>query len=204
MTIAALPDHNSITDPLWLKLFHGYRHVIAPLRYNGWTTDVELCGGEFHIRADLGDGTELIIAAEHSLPVDPSKVNGWMVVRQGIENPDVHTALYDSTPDGPQSHHGTSLVPLLARIDELDAPKVNKRLIVSATHTSPYGANHNQTGPIEAPGTAIARFFEWSQRLITEEGYRHVWECPEPDGYPLALFESAGHITTVRVTPWHD
>ncbi|MFE0190743.1 hypothetical protein [Streptomyces sp. NPDC058989] len=204
MTIAALPDHNSTTDPLWLKLFHSYRHVIAPLRHNGWTTDVELCGGEYHVRADLSDGTELIIASTHSLPVDPSEVDGWTVVRQGIDNPDVHTALYDSTPCGPQAHHGASLIPMLARIDELEVPKPVQRLIVSATHAAPYGMNHNQTGPIEEPGTAIARFFEWSQRLVTAEDYRKVWERPEADGYPLAVFENVGHITTVRVRPWHE
>ncbi|MFE2179035.1 hypothetical protein [Streptomyces sp. NPDC059455] len=204
MTIAALPDHNRTTDPLWLKLFHGYRQVIAPLRHNGWTTDVELCGGECHLRADLGDGTELIIAATHSLPINPAEVDGWTVVRQGIDNPDVHTALYDSTPGGPQAHHGVSLTPMLARIDALDVPKTAQRLITSATHTAPYGANHNQTGGIETPGMAIARFFEWSQRLVTGEDYRKVWERPEPDGYPLALFERIGHITTVRVTPWHE
>lgn len=203
MTIAALPDHHRTDDPLWQKLFHGYSHVITPLRHNGWTTDVELCGGEYHLRADLGDGTELIIAGQHSLPVDPSKVDGWQVVRQGIENPDVHTALYDSTPDGPQSHHGTSLIPMLARIADLDAHSA-KQLVVSATSTAPNGANHNQTGPIEAPGTAVARFFEWSRRLIGGDSYRKVWERPEPDAYPLAIFESGGHITTIRVTRWHD
>ncbi len=204
MTLAALPDHNNLTDPLWQKLFHRYRHVITPLRHNGWMTDVELCGGEYHLRADLGDGTELIITGTHPLPVDPAEMDGWTVIRQDIDNPDVHTALYDSTPDGPQSHHGTSLIPMLTRIDELDVPKTTRQLIVSATHTSPYGANHNQTGPIEAPGTAIARFFEWSQRLVTAEGYHQVWERPEQDGYPLALFERLGHITTVRVTSWHE
>ncbi|MET8677055.1 hypothetical protein ABZW18_05505 [Streptomyces sp. NPDC004647] len=201
MTIAALPDHNNLTDPLWLKLFHGYRHVITPLRHNGWTTDVDLDG---RIRANLGDGTELVIAGAHELPVDPSEVNGWTVVRQGIENPDVHTALYDSTPDGAQSHHGTSLIPMFARIDELDVPKSTKRLIASATHTAPYGANHNQSAGIETPGTAVARFFEWSRRMVAEEGYRHVWQRPEPEGYPLALFERVGHITTVRVTRSDD
>ncbi|MBT2366192.1 hypothetical protein J7E88_12950 [Streptomyces sp. ISL-10] len=201
MTIAALPDHNNLTDPLWLKLFHGYRHVITPLRHNGWTTDVDLDG---RIRADLGDGTELVIAATHELPTDPSEVDGWTVLRQNIDDPGVHTALYDSTPDGPQSHHGTSLTPMFARIDELKVPKATTRLIVSATHTAPYGANHNQTGGIEAPGTAVARFFEWSRRLVTAEGYRQVWERPERDGLPLALFERVGHITTVRITRSDD
>lgn len=29
-TIAALPDHNLLSDPLWQRLFHAYRHVITP------------------------------------------------------------------------------------------------------------------------------------------------------------------------------
>ncbi len=44
-TIAALPDHNRTTDPLWQRLFHGYSHVITPLRYAGWVTDIETAGG---------------------------------------------------------------------------------------------------------------------------------------------------------------
>ncbi|MFD8379128.1 hypothetical protein ACFV2X_11420 [Streptomyces sp. NPDC059679] len=201
MTVAALPDHEDRTNPLWLKLFHGYRHVISPLRHFGWITDVELSGGNFHVRADLGDGTELIIAAEHALPVDPTEVTGWHVARQNIEDPARLTALYDSTPDGPQAHHGVSLIPMFARIDELGAPKSARQLIVSSTHTTPHGVNHNQTAGYEAAGTAIARYFEWSRRMVANEGYRCVWEEPEQDGYPLALFEKDGHITTVRVTP---
>ncbi|MEU4028106.1 hypothetical protein [Streptomyces anulatus] len=203
-TIAALPDHNRLNDPLWQRLFHGYTHVISPLRYAGWVTDLETCGGEFNVRADLRDGTELIIASEHSLPDDPAEVNGWTALRQNAENPSKHTVLYDSTPNGPQRHHGTSLIPLMARIDGLDVPGRAPRLIVSATHTAPYGANHNSTAGIESPATAIARFFEWSWRLTGHEGYRRVWERPERDGYPLALFESGGHITTVRVTRSDD
>ncbi|MFJ9357011.1 hypothetical protein [Streptomyces mirabilis] len=203
-TIAALPDHNRTTDPLWQRLFHGYGHVITPLRYAGWVTDIETCGGEFHVRADLGDGTELIVASEHSLPADPGEVSGWTAVRQHAENTSKHTVLYDSTPNGPQRHHGNSLIPLLARVDCLDLPGRAPRLIVSATHVAPYGASHNQTAGIEGAAPAIARFSEWSQRLIDYEGYHRVWQRPQADGYPLALFESAGHVTTVRVTRSDD
>ncbi|MBZ9641382.1 hypothetical protein [Streptomyces sp. PSKA30] len=203
-TIAALPDHNRLNDPLWQRLFHGYGHVITPLRYAGWVTDVETCGGEFFVRADLRDGTEVIIASEHSLPVDPAEVGGWTAVRQDVENPSTHTVLYDSTPTGPQRHHGTSLIPLMARIDGLDVHGRAPRLIVSATHTAPYGASHNQTAGIEGPATAVGRFSEWSWRLTGHEGYRRVWQRPEYEGYPMALFESAGHIATVRVTRSND
>jgi hypothetical protein len=202
-TIAALPDHNRTTDPLWQRLFHGYSHVVTPLRYAGWVTDIETCGGEFHIRADLRDGTELIIASEHSLPADPTEVDGWSAIRQDVQDPSKHTVLYDSTPNGPQRHHGNSLIPLLMRVDALDVPSRAPRLIVSATHTAPYGASHNQTAGIEGAATAIARFWEWSQRLMDYEGYRRVWQRPEND-YPLALFESVGHIYTLRVTRSDD
>ncbi|MGI5399176.1 hypothetical protein ACQEVG_06890 [Streptomyces sp. CA-135486] len=202
-TIAALPDHNRTTDPLWQRLFHSYGHVITPLRYAGWVTDIETAGGEFHVRADLGDGTELIIASEHSLPADPAEVNGWTAVRQDAQAPSKHTVLYDSTPNGPQRHHGNSLIPLLMRVDALDVPNRAPRLIVSASHLAPYGACHNQTGGIEGAATAIARFWEWSQRLMDHEGYRRVWQRPESD-YPLALFENVGHICTLRVTRSDD
>ncbi|MEU6254274.1 hypothetical protein [Streptomyces sp. NPDC047043] len=203
-TIAALPDHNGTTDPLWQELFRRYSHVISPLRYAGWVTDMETCGGEFSVRADLRDGTELIIASEHSLPADPAEVRGWNVVRQNVQDPSRHTVLYDSTPNGPQRHHGNSLIPPMVRIDALDVPSRGPRLIVSATHIAPYGASHNQVAGTEGAATALARHSEWSQRLTGDEGYRRVWQRSEREGYPLSVFESAGHITTVRVTRSDD
>ncbi|MBY8884810.1 hypothetical protein K7472_08115 [Streptomyces sp. PTM05] len=202
MPFAPLPDHNRTDDPLWRRLFHGYRHVVTPLRANGWTTDIELCGGEHHIRADLGDGTELVIASVHPLSADLNEVDGWKAVRQETGGSGTHTCVYDSTPGGAQRHHGTGLVPLFARLAELEVRRTTARLIVSATHTNSFGANHNQTAGIEAAGVALARYFDWCQLLVTE-AYRPVWERPEYEGYPLALFEKAGGISTVRVTPWH-
>ena len=199
-TLAALPDHNRLNDPLWLNLFHGYRHVIAPLRHSGWVTDIETGGGEYHVRADLGDGTELIIASEHSLPANPAEVTGWTVLRQNIETPSRHSVVYDSTPDCAQAHHGNSLIPMFARIDELDVPKATTRLMLSGTYSAPYGANHNQFAATEAPGTAVARYFEWTRQLVTQDGYRQVWERPEADGYPLSLFERVGYVVAARIT----
>ncbi|MFE7117508.1 hypothetical protein ACFU99_19045 [Streptomyces sp. NPDC057654] len=204
MNIAALPNHNGLADPLWLKLFHGYRHVIAPLRHNGWVTDMETGGGENYIRAELGDGTELSIASVRALPVDPNEVTGWTVIRRHVEDVSRHTVLYDSTPGGPQGHHGNSLIPMFARIDALDALTFTRRLIVSATHVAAFSGAHNQTAGIETPGTAVARYFEWTERLVSDEGYRCVWERPESEGFPLALFENVGNITSVRVTRSHD
>jgi hypothetical protein len=131
-------------------------------------------------------------------------VNGWTAIRQDVQDTSRHTVLYDSTPNGPQHHHSNRLIPLLARIDSLDLPHRAPRLIVSASHIAPYGACHNQTAGTEGAASAIARFSEWSQRLTDHEGYRRVWQRSQRDGYPLALFESAGHIVTVRVTRSDD
>ncbi|WP_330317978.1 hypothetical protein [Streptomyces platensis] len=206
MTIAALPDHNRRTDPQWLNLFNRYRHVITPLRYNGWTTDIEISGAENHLRADLGDGTELIIASGNSLPLDPSEVTGWSVVRQDIEDPARHTVLYDSTPEGPHRHHGSSLIPMFGRIEVLDAPKSVTPLYVSATYTAPYGMQSHQSTGVETPGAAVARFFEFSRQLVNTMGYKPLLERLEPKGgYPSAQFETeSGRQVTVRVMRSYD
>ncbi|NUK32184.1 hypothetical protein HRW12_00030 [Streptomyces lunaelactis] len=201
MNLAALPDHNRINDPLWQKLFYRYRHVITPLRRNGWSTDIELDG---LIRADLGDGTELLIASNHPLPVDPADVKGWTVVRQAISNPDQHTALYDSTPDGPQSHHGTSLTPMFTRIDALDACRTPDRLWVSSSAVTPHGLVHSQRGPLEGPGGALARFFDWSRHLVGE-GWRLAMAAEQDKVHePLAIYERDRYVVLLRLTPHHD
>jgi hypothetical protein len=200
MTIAPLPDHHRLNAPLWQGLYRAYRTVVLPLRHNGWTTDVELCGGEYHLRADLGDGTELIIASDAALPADPSQVNGWHVLRRPTDgNDNGGQLLYDSTPNGAQRHHGNALVPLFTRIDKLYTARARDGLIVSSCHIAPYGAVHKQTAGIRPPGSGIAQYFTWSDRL-REEGYRCVWERPDDEGDPLSVFESVGHIATVRVT----
>ncbi|MFI1830690.1 hypothetical protein ACH41E_30270 [Streptomyces sp. NPDC020412] len=201
MTIAALPDHNRLHDPQWRTLFNAYRHVILPLRHNRWITDIEQRDSGYRIRAELGDGTNLIIASDGALPPTPAEANGWHVLRQPTHgDDDGGQLLYDSTSTGAQRHHGNSLVPLFARIDKLRTANGAPGFVVSASHVAPYGATHNQTAGIRTPGTAVAQYFTWSQRLVTEEGYRHVWERPDNEGDPLSVFESVGHITTVRVT----
>jgi hypothetical protein len=197
-TLAALPEHVRRFDPQWVGLFRSYWHVITPLRYLGWTTDVDLAD-DLCIRADLGDGTELTITADGELPLDSAQVTGWRVLRRETDDPARHTALYDSAPGGPQSHHQAALLPMFARIDALDAPRPDVRLTTSATYCTPYGLNTNQGAAIEGPGMAVARYFEWCRHLTAAEGYRRIWERPENDGYPLSVFEKNGYTATVRV-----
>lgn len=200
-TIAGLPHHDRVTDPVWLKLFHDYRHVVTPLRHTGWITDIEPQG----IRADLADGTELFITpGQATLPDDPTEVTGWNVVRQGIGNPSQHTALYDSTPNGPQRHHGRNLLPMFLRLDELTVPKTTERLSVRSIYSTAYGMNHHQPGGVESPGMAVARYFEWSHHMAVDEGFRCVWERSLREGYPMAVFERGGHVSIVRVTRGDD
>jgi hypothetical protein len=201
--LAALPEHHLRTDPLWLELFHSYGHVISPLRHLGWTTDVDLTD-EFCIRADLADGTELVIASEDGLPHNPFEVTGWRVLRRDVDTPGRHTVLYDSLPGGPQRHCHAGLMPMFARIDAINAPRHAIRLTTSATYCAPYGLNTNQGGASETPGMAVARYFESCQHLTAVGGYRLVWERPESDGYPLAVLEKDGYIATVRVARSHD
>ncbi|MFE7276859.1 hypothetical protein [Streptomyces sp. NPDC057623] len=198
-TLAALPEHTLHADPLWQQLFRSYWHVITPLRYLGWITDVDITEA-FLIRADIGDGTELVVATEAGLPTDPTEVTGWRVIRRDINDPGRHTVLYDSVPGGPQRHCRTGLLPMFARIDAMNAPRPAYRLTTSATYCAPYGLNTTQGGASETPGMAVARYFEWCRHLSDAEGYQRVWERPEQDGYPIAVLEKDGYIATVRVT----
>ncbi|MFB7081249.1 hypothetical protein [Streptomyces sp. NPDC056308] len=115
MELAPLPDHDHTTDPTWVRLFNAYTHVITPLRTLGLTTDVETCGSEYTITANLSDGSYLSIAADHSLPADPADVAGWTVLRAFDDQP-TRAVVYDSTEDGNDAEHGDAIAPMLGRI----------------------------------------------------------------------------------------
>ncbi|MDX3205092.1 MULTISPECIES: hypothetical protein [Streptomyces] len=118
LALAPMPDHNRLDDPLWQKLWHNYSHVITPLRTLGLVTDVELCGGEYNVVADLPDGTHLLIAAGECLPVDPAELAGWTVIRAHHDNPTVDYLVYDSTDGGDQEENGSATAPMLGAITE--------------------------------------------------------------------------------------
>ncbi|AIA03429.1 hypothetical protein ACFCXR_15255 [Streptomyces noursei] len=201
MTLAALPTHDRTTDPLWLGLFNAYSDVITPLRWFGWTTDVEVDKDAVLIRADLGDGNELIIASEgNRLPANAADATGWLAVKQNIAEPAKHTVLYDSTPNGPQRHHGIQLLPLFVRLEALDAARRAPRVEVTASHVSFFGACHNTTAGIWAAGAGVARFMDWVNHIQATEGYAKVWERPEGSGgYPEAIFERSSNVAVLRV-----
>ncbi|GAA3371156.1 hypothetical protein GCM10020367_20680 [Streptomyces sannanensis] len=116
---APMPDHGRVNDPLWQLLWTRYSRVITPLRRFGLPTDIETCGGEFVIYADLPDGTHLTLASEHSLAMDPDANNGWVLSRDHRDNPTVHEVLYDSSDAGPDHTNGLDRGPLLGAVLEL-------------------------------------------------------------------------------------
>lgn len=201
--IAALPDHDKAKDPIWQSLFHSYRHIITPLRYNGWATDFVTGGAQDFIRADLADGTELIIASEGSLAANPDANKGWVVLRQRVEQSPEYTVLYDSTPACAQSHHGNSLVPMFLYIEKA-VPKPSVQLSNRTTHAGPYGAPRHVAGKDESPGMAVARFYGLARCLEAVEGYRRVWERPLEEGYPHAVFAKGASVVITRVVRSHD
>ncbi|MFF9478050.1 hypothetical protein [Streptomyces sp. NPDC014733] len=204
MTLAPLPDSGRNDSPRWRTYLHAYRHVIAPLRHNGWTTDLDITDDDAFIRCDLGTGTELIITSTPELPANPQVVAGWSVMRQPRGSRTHYTCIYDSTPGGAHADNEADLLPLFEHIDALDVPKPGHRLTTSAAYTSPTGAHHLLAADSETPAMAVSRFYAWSKRLTGDEGYRGLWERPETDGYPMAVFERLGHVTTVRVTRSSD
>lgn len=123
MDPAPYPDHGRINDPLWQRLWGTYSDVITPLRAAGLDTDMEMCGGEFHIQVELGDGTYLTVAGQDALPVDRNastengpELNGWSVMRLHREDGNYFVRIYDSTDDGSEHANGTTVPPMLAAI----------------------------------------------------------------------------------------
>ncbi|WP_274558014.1 hypothetical protein [Streptomyces spiramyceticus] len=114
--LAPMPDHNNTNDPLWLKLWHAYEPVITPLRRLPLVANVEAAGGEFGITVDLADGSHLWIASVTDLPLDPTELEGFQVVRQHQDNPTFHEVVYDSTQDGDQATNGNHVAPMLLAI----------------------------------------------------------------------------------------
>ncbi|MFF0409717.1 hypothetical protein ACFYUY_04690 [Kitasatospora sp. NPDC004745] len=117
MKLAPLPDHNLVTDPAWKDAFHAYHHVIAPLRRRGLITDMEMCGGEKLITAELPDRTVLMVGTDTALPTDPLDVKGWNVSRHSDDNPTIADIVYDSTLTGADWAQRQLLSPLFAAID---------------------------------------------------------------------------------------
>jgi len=116
-----MPDHRRVDRPEWQALWRAYEPVTTPLRAMGLPVDIETCGGQTIILADLPDGSHLLISDADALPNHLSEVEGW-AVSHGREDPygGTHYTMpfYDSTPDGAQQTAGPEIGPMLVAVTE--------------------------------------------------------------------------------------
>jgi hypothetical protein len=192
MNPVPFPDHGRVNDPLWQHLWATYSDVITPLRAAGLVTDMETCGGENHIRVELGDGTFLTIAGRDALPVDryaaetgdDAELNGWSVMRLHEENPDYFARIYDSTDDGPAEANGTAVTPMLTAIAQH---------LAGSKHPNIHAAGQALGGPSAIPlPHMIARHLGHATARTAAAVYA---PAPAQQRYHLHRFEfSAQHV----------
>ncbi|MFB7424760.1 hypothetical protein ACFC0K_15955 [Streptomyces hydrogenans] len=113
------PDHQNVRDPLWQRLWATYSDVITLLRADSIPTDIEMCGSEWYIAAQLPGGYSLSIRSseEHgsaALPLDRGQLWAWHVTLHGPGENDAEV-IYDSA-RGDQARGGTAVLPLMAHL----------------------------------------------------------------------------------------
>ncbi|MET7678977.1 hypothetical protein [Streptomyces sp. NPDC005423] len=98
---------------------HQYSHLTTPLRQRGLACTVEYGLSDYIVRAELPDGSALIISPPQEPATDhpPGYPESWLVTRGHPDDSTLHEVIYDSEPDGPQSQYGGSVPRLLAAID---------------------------------------------------------------------------------------
>ncbi|TQE30856.1 hypothetical protein Sipo8835_22960 [Streptomyces ipomoeae] len=201
MQLAPLPDHSGTHDRWWIGLFNRYGHIITPLRAKGWVTDVQADvqadATNYAIRADLTDGTELLITAGTTLPADPTEVPGWLIVRTPVGDASHQTVVYNSTPGAAHDHHGNALVPLFMRLAALFPSRRDDCFHLHTLSIAPSGFTSKSAGRQEDAGTAMARYIEHANTL-TRNGWRMTWRA-QPGQAVACTFERAGHLAVVQL-----
>lgn len=197
MNLAPLPDHRLIHDEWWKALYSRYSHIVTPLRARGWVTDVETTGNAYSIRADLADGTELVISTTDTLPAGPGDVDGWLILRQPLVDATVQTVLYNSTPGGAHDHHGSTVIPLFRRLAALFPSHRDDCFHMVAMHFYPSGYTRQTAGPREDAGTAVARFIERASELAAE-GWQMTWK-QQPDRPLACTWVRGSHLTVLQI-----
>ncbi|MFJ2113096.1 MULTISPECIES: hypothetical protein [unclassified Streptomyces] len=105
-----------------------YHHLVAPLRLRGLVCTVEYGLSDRIVRAELPDGSALIISPPQEPATDhpPGYPESWLVTRGHPDDSTFHEVVYNSEPDGPHAPYGGSIPHLLAgigtRLDQLGLP----------------------------------------------------------------------------------
>ncbi|MFE7129318.1 hypothetical protein ACFVIM_00465 [Streptomyces sp. NPDC057638] len=198
--MAPIPAHGT-NDPLWQKRWHSYEPVITPLRCIPLVTNVEPCGA---IVAQLADGSHLWITSDGDLPVDLRQAKGFRVTRSHDDNPTVDEVVYDSTPDGEQREHGSTIVPLIQAITAfiterhfVDAPAELFTVKVVGANAGHKARSRSRGRVTEDRSDAVATYGRAVGEL-EESGFRRVHERVSAE-WPLAVLARGHEVFTVFV-----
>lgn len=144
---------------------HGYAHLLAPLRQRGLECTVEYGLSDYIVRAELPDGSTVIVSPPQEPPTDhpPGYPESWLVTHGHPDDPAVHEVIYDSEFGGPDARHGGSITHLLtainARLDQQGGPPRSDPLgdDVAERRSDPGGVQSQRVGAARTVSPAIRR-----------------------------------------------
>ncbi|MCT9003511.1 hypothetical protein [Streptomyces rhizosphaerihabitans] len=218
LNLAPLPDHGRVGRPEWQALWMQYEPVTTPLRAAGLVCDIETCGGQTVIYADLPDGTHLVIADHDALPDRLEQVTGWHVRRSHHDNPTYDGPVFDSTEGGEYEKHGADIVTMHAAIalhlkSLIDADTQSagaklgqlllatvQRFAVSFVGVDSQHASRGRViaGPFDSHAEAVKEY-GWQTHLLEEGGWQMVHEQGDTD-WPLAVWRRRDVLQVVFVS----
>ncbi|MGW4048852.1 hypothetical protein [Streptomyces sp. NPDC004721] len=214
-----MPDHRRVDRPEWQALWRQYEPVTTPLRAAGLVCDVETCGGQTVIYANLPDGSHLAIGCGNDcLPDRLQDVTGWIITRGHDDNPNYDGLAYDSTEGSEHAPHGADIVSMLAAValylGTLPDPdirtageRLGKALLASAQRFAVsftgVDAQHaaksgGLSGPFDSQAEAVKEY-GWQTHLLQEGGWDLVHEQGS-DEWPLTVWRRAGAVQVVFVS----
>ncbi|WP_217572578.1 hypothetical protein [Streptomyces sp. GbtcB7] len=218
MNLAPLPDHGRVGRPEWQALWMQYEPVTMPLRAAGLVCDVETCGGQTVIYADLPDGSHLVIADHDALPDRLEQVTGWSIGRAHHDNPNIDVLVFDSTEGGEHEKHGADIVTMLAAtalhlksLTDADTQSAGamlgdlllataQRFAVSFVGVDSQHAGRSRpiTGPFDSHAKAVKEYGRQT-RLLEEGGWQMVHEQGGTD-WPLTVWQRRDVLQVVFVS----
>ncbi|WP_073947588.1 hypothetical protein [Streptomyces kebangsaanensis] len=214
-----MPDHRRVDRPEWQALWRQYEPVTTPLRAAGLVCDVDTCGGQTVIYANLPDGTHLAIGCGNDcLPDRLQDVTGWIITRGHDDNPNYDGLAYNSSEGGEHAQHGADIISMLAAtalyLGTLPDPdtrqagdRLGKALLataqrfavsftgVDAQHATKSG---HLCGPFDSQAQTVKEY-GWQTHLLQESGWDLVHE-QGGDDRPLTVWRRAGAVQVVFVS----
>ncbi|MFF3378104.1 hypothetical protein ACFYXF_34775 [Streptomyces sp. NPDC002680] len=218
MNFAPLPDHGRVGRPEWQSLWMQYEPITRPLRAAGLVCDIETCGGQTVIYADLPDGTHLVIADHDALPDRLEQVTGWHVRRGHHDNPTHDGPVFDSTKGGEHEKYGADIISMLAAtalylksLTDADTQsagaKLGELLLATAQRfavsflgvdSQHAGRGRVITGPFDSHAEAVKEYGRQAN-LLMEGGWHLAHEQGSTD-WPLTVWQRRDVLQVVFVS----